>query len=193
LLQRFATAGVTSASFTNQMEDDARLDFQNGNGAFQLNWPYVYPAMQEAAPDLARNVGWARYPAVDASTPSRVTIGGVNLAVSKYSRYPDQAFQAALCIRNAEHQKFAAINDGVPPTIEAVYDDPEMTEAYPMKDVIVEELKDAANRPLTPAYQNVSTVMAATLSPPSGIDPQQTAKELKESIQDALESKGVLP
>jgi multiple sugar transport system substrate-binding protein len=193
VLQRFATAGVTSPSFTNQLEDDARLDFQNGNGAFQLNWPFVYPAMQEAAPDLARDVGWARYPAVDASTPSRVTIGGINLAVSKYSRYPEESFEAALCIRNAEHQKFAAINDGVPPTIESVYDDPEMAEAYPMKDVIVAELKDAANRPLTPAYQNVSTVMAATLSPPAEIDPQRTAAELRDAIQDALESKGVLP
>jgi multiple sugar transport system substrate-binding protein len=193
VLQRFATAGVTSPSFTNQLEDDARLDFQNGGGAFELNWPFVYPAMQEGAPDLARNVGWARYPAVDPNTPSRVTIGGVNLAVSKYSRYPEESFEAAKCIRNAEHQKFAAINDGVPPTIESVYSDPEMAEAYPMKDVIVAELKDAANRPLTPAYQNVSTVMAATLSPPADIDPQRTAAELKESIQAALESKGVLP
>jgi multiple sugar transport system substrate-binding protein len=122
-----------------------------------------------------------------------VTIGGVNLAVSKYSKHPEEAFAAALCLRNAEHQKFAAINDGVPPTIERVYADPEMAEAYPMKDVIVAELKDAATRPLTPAYQNVSTVMAATLSPPDAIDPENTAADLRDSIQDALDSKGVLP
>ncbi|MDR7277871.1 ABC transporter substrate-binding protein [Catenuloplanes atrovinosus] len=193
LLRRFATAGVTSPSFTNALEDPARLEFQGGNAAFQLNWPYVYPAMQEAAPDLARNVRWARYPAVDANTPSRVTIGGTNLAVSAYSRYPAESFEAARCIRNAEHQKYAAINDGVPPTIESVYDAPEMAEAYPMKDVILEELRDASVRPLSPAYQNISTVMSATLSPPGDIDPQRTAEQLREEIQDALESKGVLP
>jgi multiple sugar transport system substrate-binding protein len=193
VMQNFASAGVTTASFTNTIEDDARLDFQNGNGAFELNWPFVYPAMQEAAPDLAAKVKWARYPAVDANTPSKVTIGGVNLAVSKYSRHPDESFEAARCIRNAAHQKFAAINDGVPPTIESVYNDPEMTKAYPMKDVIVAELKDAATRPLTPAYQNVSTVMAATLSPPAALDAEKTAAELRKSIQDALDSKGVLP
>ncbi len=193
LLKRFATAGVTSPSFTNAQEDPARLDFQSGNGAFQLNWPYVYPAMQEAAPDLAKNVRWARYPAVDPSTPSRVTIGGTNLAVSAYSRHPAESFEAARCLRNAEHQKYAAINDGVPPTIESVYAAPEMAEAYPMKDVILEELRDAAVRPLSPAYQNISTVMSATLSPPSAIDPARTAEDLKKLIQDALESKGVLP
>ncbi|GAA4683111.1 sugar ABC transporter substrate-binding protein [Phytohabitans rumicis] len=193
ILHRFATAGVTSPSFSNTIEDPARLEFQSGGGAFQLNWPFVYPAMQEAAPDLAKNVKWARYPAVDASTPSRVTIGGYNLAVSRYSKHPDQAFAAALCLRNAEHQKFSAINDGVPPTIESVYADPEMAKAYPMKDTILEELKDPAVRPLSPAYQNISTVIAAALSPPSSIKPEQTAKQLRGSIQDALESKGVLP
>lgn len=193
LMQRFATSGVTSPSLSNAVEDPVRLEFQSGSGAFQLNWPFVYPAMQEAAPELAEKVRWARYPRVQPDTPSRVTIGGLNLAVSAYSRHPEEAFDAALCIRNAEHQLFSAINDGVPPTIEEVYADPQMAEAYPMKDTILEELRDAAVRPKTPAYQNVSTVIAATLSPPSAIEPQQTAQRLREQIQDALESKGVLP
>lgn len=193
ILRKFATAGVTSPSFTNALEDDARLQFQGGNAAFQLNWPFVYPAMQEGAPDLAAKVKWARYPGVDAGTPSKVTIGGYNLAVSRYSKHPEEAFEAALCLRNAEHQKFSAINDGVPPTIESVYAEPEMAEAYPMRDTILEELRDPATRPLSPAYQNISTVMSATLSPPASIDPEKTAKELRKSIKDALESKGVLP
>jgi multiple sugar transport system substrate-binding protein len=193
ILRRFATAGVTSASFTNAMEDDARLEFQSGDAAFQLNWPFVYPAMQADAPDLAENVRWARYPGVDADTPSRVTIGGYNLAVSAYSRFPDESFEAALCLRNAGHQLFSAVNDGVPPTIESVYDEPEMADAYPMRDTILEELRDAATRPLTPAYQNVSTVMSAILSPPSSIDPDRTAQDLREQVDDALDSRGVLP
>jgi multiple sugar transport system substrate-binding protein len=193
VMQHFATAGVTDASFTNAIEDDVRLAFQSGGGAFQLNWPYVYSSMQADAPDLAKNVAWARYPAIDASTPSRVTIGGSNMAVSRYSKYPKQAFEAVKCLRNAENQKYLAINAGQPPTIEKVYDDPDMLKAYPMKDAILDELKDASNRPLTPAYQNVSTVMSATLSPPASINPETTAKSLKKSIQQGLDSKGVLP
>jgi multiple sugar transport system substrate-binding protein len=193
LLHRLATAGVTSPSFTNAMEDDARLEFESGSGAFQLNWPFVYPAMQEGAPELARTVTWARYPGVEPGVPSRVTIGGYNLAVSAYSRYPEEAFEAALCLRDAEHQKFSAINDGVPPTIERVYADPEVVDAYPMRDVILAELRNPATRPVTPAYQNVSTVMSAILSPPSAIEPGRTARELREQVQDALESRGVLP
>jgi trehalose/maltose transport system substrate-binding protein len=193
VLQQFASSGLTSPSFTNLIEDPARLEFQSGGGAFELNWPFVYPAMQEAAPDLAKNVKWARYPGIDAGTPSKVTIGGYNLAVSSYSKHPDLAFDAAMCLRSAEHQKFSAVNDGVPPTIGSVYDDPEMLKAFPMKDEILAELQGAAVRPLTPAYQNVSTVVSAALSPPQSVRPQQTANELRKSVQDALESKGVLP
>ncbi|WP_431910370.1 ABC transporter substrate-binding protein [Micromonospora carbonacea] len=192
-LRRFATSGVTSPSFSNATEDPVRLEFQSGNGAFQVNWPFVYPALQEADPELAKKVKWARIPGIDADTPSKVTIGGVNLAVSAYSRHPAESFEAAKCLRNAENQKFSAVNDGVPPTIERVYDDPEMTEAYPMKETILEELKEPATRPLTPAYQSISTVMSAILSPPSAIRPERTADELRDAIADALESKGVLP
>jgi len=193
VMKTFATSGVTSPSFSNQIEDDVRLAFQSGGGAFELNWPYVYSALQTDAPQLAPNVTWARYPAIDPGTPSRVTIGGSNLAVSAYSRHPDLSFDAVKCLRNAANQKFLAINAGQPPSIEAVYQDPEMAKAYPMRDEILNELKDAAPRPLTPAYQNLSTVVAAALSPPSSIDPERTAASLKKSIQDAVDSKGVLP
>jgi multiple sugar transport system substrate-binding protein len=193
VLRNFATAGVTTSSFSNTIEDQARLDFQSGAGAFQLNWPFVYPAMQEAEPEMAKKVKWARFPGVDPNTPSKVTIGGTNLAVSRYSEHPEESFEAATCLRNPEHQKFSAINDGVPPTIESVYAEPEMAEAYPMRDTILAELKDAATRPLSPAYQNISTVLSATLSPLSAIQPERTADEMRKAAQDALESKGVLP
>jgi multiple sugar transport system substrate-binding protein len=192
-LKHFATAGVTAASFSNAVEDEVRLAFQSGEGAFQLNWPFVYPALQEADPRLAKLVSWARYPGLDAATPSRVTIGGINLAVSRYSEHPEESFAAAACLRNAANQKFSAIKDGVPPTIESVYADPEMAEAYPMRETILEELRDAAVRPRSPAYQNISTVMSATLSPPSRIVPELTAADLRQATQDALDSKGVLP
>ncbi|GII96886.1 ABC transporter substrate-binding protein [Sinosporangium siamense] len=193
VLRDFAVSGVNDPSFTNAQEDEARLRFQSGHGAFQLNWPFVYPAMVEGAPELARKVRWARYPGVAPGRPSKVTIGGINLAVSRFSRHRELAFEAAACIRDAEHQLFSGIKDGLPPTIESVYSRPEMEKAYPMKEEILAQLKDAAVRPLTPAYQNVSTVMSAMLSPPSAIEPRRTADEMREALQAALESRGVLP
>ncbi len=42
-------------------------------------------ARRPRVPDIFENMGVARYPAVDASEPSHVTLGGINLGVSTYS------------------------------------------------------------------------------------------------------------
>ncbi len=195
LLQEVASSGLTDASLTNAQEQQVQQAFESedSEAAFELNWPYVYAAMQAANPERAEHFKWARYPGVDG--PARVTIGGYNLAVSAYSQHKPQAFEAALCLRSAESQRFSAVNDGVPPTIESVYDgsDQEFVEAYPMWETILEELRDAAVRPLTPVYQNLSTITSKVLSPPQDINPEETAAELREQLQKALESKGVLP
>ncbi|WP_439663352.1 ABC transporter substrate-binding protein [Lentzea sp. HUAS TT2] len=190
-LKKLATSKAIDPSFSNAAEDNARLAMENGEAAFQLNWPYVYAAAQKK-PDFAKNFKWAPYPTVSGDS-AKVTVGGINYAVSNYTTHAEESFDAVLCLRGAESQKLAALKDGVPPTIEAVYDEPEMAEAYPMRDDIKETLKNASVRPRTPAYQNASTVISTILSPPASIDPQATADRLRKELQDALDSKGVLP
>ena len=55
------------------------------------------------------------------------------------------------------------------------------------------ELENAVPRPLSPVYQNISTILSTTLSPPADINPQASAEELRTSIQDAIEGKGIMP
>ncbi len=192
-LRDLGTAGVTSAAMNNAKEDNARQEFETGQSAFEMNWPFVYPSMLENKPELAREVGWARMPGLRPGVPGKSTIGGANLAVSSYSTKPDLAFEAAKCLRNPESQKFSAINDGVPPTIESVYADPQVAAQYPMRETILEALKDPGVRPVTPAAQNVSTVLSNMLSPIAAIDPQRTAERMRTEVQNALDSKGVMP
>ncbi|MFI0463551.1 extracellular solute-binding protein [Saccharopolyspora sp. 5N102] len=192
-LRDLGTAGVTSPSMNNAKEDDARQEFETGQAAFQLNWPFVYPSMQEKKPELARNVGWARLPGLQPGVPSKSTIGGANYAVSSFSTKPDLAFEATKCLRNPESQKFSAINDGVPPALEPVYSDPEVAAEYPMRDTILEALKDPGVRTVTPASQNVSTALSNLLAPIGEIDPQSTAERMRTEVQNALDSKGVMP
>jgi hypothetical protein len=42
-----------------------------GGRAFEINYPFVYPSAQQNAPAIARQMGWAEYPRVDARLPSR--------------------------------------------------------------------------------------------------------------------------
>jgi multiple sugar transport system substrate-binding protein len=208
ILAQVTSTGITDPSLTNAKEDDVRQAFERGNGAFELNWPFVYASYAEDKPADLSHFKWATYPSVLPGQPSKSTIGGYDLAVSTYSKHKPEAFEAALCLRSKESQKFSALNDGVPPSIESLYTDdtpldpgkpvdaktnPSMATAYPMRDAILAALKNAAVRPLTPAYQSLSMVISKVLSPPSKIDPQATADELRQKLSDALQSKGVIP
>jgi multiple sugar transport system substrate-binding protein len=203
LLKTLTTAGITDPSLGNAKEDEVRQAFQRGQGALELNWPYVYASYAKEKPQDLRHVRWTRYPSVVPDRPSRVTIGGFNLAVSTYSPHQAEAFEAALCLRGPASQKYQAIEDGLAPTTRSVYDDPApldpgdpgstMAAKFPMKPDILAALADAAVRPLTPAYQNLSTVISKVLSPPSAINPQATAAELRERLTDALNSRDIIP
>jgi len=191
VMRAFANSRAADPSLSNTKEDDARLAVEAGRAAYQVNWPFVYASMVENKPEMAKTFKWAPYPGITGA--GRSPLGGANFAISRYSKHPGPAFQAALCLRDPQSQQIAATKDGLPPTIESVYDAPGMAEAYPMRQAILDALKTAAPRPKTPTYQNVSTVTAVTLSPPASIKPPTTLKTLRSLISDALQSKGVLP
>jgi multiple sugar transport system substrate-binding protein len=175
------------------MEDANRLAMEAGTAAFELNYPFVYPSMKADKPDLFKHFKWTLYPGVIPGRPARVTIGGIDIAISKYSPHPDLAFQAALCLRDKENQLNAAVKGGLPPTLESLYSDPAMFPDYPFHAEILSALQTASVRPQTPAYQSVSIVISHHVSPPGGIDPPSTQSAMAAEINNAIQSKGVIP
>ena len=192
LLHKLATSGLVSSSLSNAQEPEVFADLQAGRSAFSLNWPYVLSAMRTANPGIVDDLGFAPYPSVNGDTP-KVTLGGMNYAISSYSKHPDESFDAAMCLRDQKNALSAALDNGDVPALSTVFDLPEFVKAYPMKDVLLAELKNAVPRPVSPVYQNISTLVSTTLSPPRSIDPQAAADKLRSSIQDAIDGKGIVP
>lgn len=137
--------------------------------------------------------GFAPFPGVAPGRPAKVTIGGANLAVASTTRHRAEAFEAVRCLRNVQHQKYVAIQGGLPPVRASLYSDPQFQAKYPMYTVIRRQLTDAAVRPATPVYQSVAIRLAAALSPITQIDPERTADELTAQVQRAIDGKGLLP
>jgi multiple sugar transport system substrate-binding protein len=194
ILHDLATDGLASKSLSNSQEPEVFAQMQNGEAAFIMNWPYVQSAMNAADKKIAADLGVSRLPEFAPGEPSRATLGGLNYAISKYSKHPEQAFEAAMCLRSEKHQLDGALSPaGNVPVLESVFEKPEFRKAYPFYPDILAELKTAVPRPVTPLYQNISTIVSTTLSPPSSISPAKTAVELKDSIQQAIDGKGILP
>ena len=193
ILKTLATDGLASASLSNSQEPEVFAQLQNGEAAFAINWPYVLSAMREANPEVAQDLGFARLPQFAEGEESRATLGGMNYAISSYSTHPDEAYDAAMCLRSPEHQLQTSLEAGDPPVAPSVYEDTEFQDSYPMYQVMLDELETAVPRPVTPLYQNISTIVSSTLSPPSQIEPEKTAEDLQSAIQDAIDGKGILP
>jgi multiple sugar transport system substrate-binding protein len=193
IMKRLASSPAADPSLSVQMEDQNRLAMESGTAAFQLNYPFVYPSMKADQPKIFKNFAWAQYPSVTANAPSHVTIGGIDLAISRYSPHADLAFEAALCLRNRDNQKVAATKGGLPPTIADLYNDPSLATDYPFHADILTALQNASVRPKTPAYQSLSIVISHAVSPPTKINPAKTAKKMTSQLKDALQSKGLIP
>ncbi|WP_371502507.1 ABC transporter substrate-binding protein [Kitasatospora sp. NBC_00374] len=188
-----AVSAAADPSLPNQMEDQNRLAMESGTAAFELNYPFVYPSMKANQPDLFEHFRWAPYPGVTADRPATVTIGGIDLAVGAYTRQPDLAFEATLCLRDRDNQLTNALEGGLPPSLRSLYQAAELTESYPFAADVLAALDTASVRPQTPAYQNVSIAISHALSPPASIRPESTVAGLRGQIEDALGSKGLIP
>jgi multiple sugar transport system substrate-binding protein len=193
IMKELADSPAADPSMSVQMENQNRLAMESGTAAFELNYPFVYPGMKLDNPTLFKSFKWAPYPEVTAGVPAKVTIGGTDLAVSAYSQHKALAFQAALCLRDAQNQIIGANVGGVPPTITSLYNNPALFADYPFHADILSALENASVRPQTPLYQVVSIDLSHLISPAKGINPAGTEQSMVTQINDALQSKGLVP
>jgi multiple sugar transport system substrate-binding protein len=193
IMKELADSPAADPSMSVQMENQNRLAMEAGTAAFELNYPFVYPGMKLDNPTLFKSFKWAPYPEVTAGVPAKVTIGGIDLAVGAYSQHKDLAFQAALCLRDSQNQLIGATVGGVPPTIASLYNNPKLFPDYPFHADILSALQNASVRPQTPVYQVVSIDLSHEISPAKSINPAATVQTMTSQINNALQSKGLVP
>jgi multiple sugar transport system substrate-binding protein len=193
IMKQLASSPAADPSLPVQMENQNRLAMEANTAAFELNYPFVYPAMKLDNPSMFKNFKWTLYPEVIPGQPAKVTIGGIDLAVSAFSQHSALAFKAALCLRDRQNQIIGANVGGVPPTISSLYNDPALFKSYPFHADILQALEHASVRPKTPVYQVVSIDISHLISPPSGISPKGTEQSMISQLTNALQSKGLVP
>jgi multiple sugar transport system substrate-binding protein len=71
IMRRLGTSPAADPSISAQMEDQNRLAFEQGNAAFEVNYPFIYPSARQDAPQLFKQIGWRPYPAVSANRPAK--------------------------------------------------------------------------------------------------------------------------
>jgi multiple sugar transport system substrate-binding protein len=123
---------------------------------------------------------------VDPGRLSAPPYGGINLGVGAFSRHPDLAYQATQCITSDQNQAYYFVSNGNPAASVAVYSDPQVVQAFPMASTILQSLQQAAPRPQTPYYSEVSGGIQRDYHPPDSVDPNRTPQQATDLISAVL-------
>jgi trehalose/maltose transport system substrate-binding protein len=151
---------ISPPGVLSYMEEESRGVWQTGNAVFMRNWPYAYALGGAADSPISGKFDVAPLPSGGGDTTSAATLGGWNIAVSRYSPNPEAAVDLVMFMTSTESQKAMALKLSHLPTIISLYDDADIASQQSLiprwKDIFL----NAVPRPSAPtkvAYNEVSS------------------------------------
>ena len=157
---------ITPPGVTSMMEEDSRRVWHAGNAAFMRNWPYAYSLSNGEDSAVKGLFDAGALPGAEEGM-SAATLGGWQVAVSKYSKSIDASVKFANWLASTEQQKAAAIEISLIPTKQSLYEDPDVVAAQPFMAKLLPVFTSAVARPSTataPNYNEVSNIFFTNVS-----------------------------
>jgi multiple sugar transport system substrate-binding protein len=193
VIHELATSKAAPPDLTVAQEGQAGSAFEAPNGAFMVNWTYIWHNYDSTDPTVAKDIGYAMYPQTVAGKTSTPPYGGIGIGVSAYSSHVDLASQAAACIVKPENQGINAEITGNMPASQAGYQDPKLQKLYPpqLLKLFQDSLNAAAPRSVTPYWSDISGAIQSTWHPPTSVN-SQTPATSSSFIEDVLKGKSLL-
>ena len=137
---------ITPPGVLNYTEEESRGVFQSGKALFMRNWPYAWSLAQNDESVIKGKIGVTLLPS-DGKHPRSGTLGGWEMAVSRYSESPEKAVELARYLTGPETQRHYALRASYNPTRMALYKQKDVVAALPRADVLYEALSQAVPRP----------------------------------------------
>ena len=193
IIDKLAHSSAAPPDLSVSNEGTAGSTFGSPAGSFMVNWTYIYHNYDSTQPDVAKDIGYARYPETVQGVPSRPPYGGIGIGVSKYSSHVDDALQAAACLVTPDMQGINAQLTGNMPASPAGYQYPPLQKLYPpeLLSLFQESVNAAAPRSVTPYWSDISGSLLATWHPPASVN-QNTPQKSADFMQQVLEGKALL-
>ncbi len=204
VIQKLADSGAAQADFTTSNEGTSlgQMYPEDGPGEFMTNWTFVYqnyagavgepggPADDAALEDL----GWARYPQTVAGEESKPPIGGITIGVGAYSDNVEFAQEAAACVSSPDAQAQLAVNEGLMPSRQSVYDSDELKEAYPadLLELYSDSVDTGGPRPQSAYYSQISSAIQSRWHSPTSVNPDTTPERSAEFLRAILSGEALL-
>jgi multiple sugar transport system substrate-binding protein len=193
VIHELASSKAAPPDLTVAQEGQAGSAFEAPNGAFMVNWTYIWHNYDSTQPDVAKDIGYAKYPETVAGQDSRPPYGGIGIGVSSYSKHIDLANEAAACLVKPEQQAAQAALTGNMPASPAGYEQPAIQKLFPadLIKLFEDSVNSAAPRTVTPYWSDISGAIQSTWHPPASVS-SSTPQKSATFIQDVLTGKKLL-
>jgi multiple sugar transport system substrate-binding protein len=179
--------GDAPKAVTTYMEEESRRAFENGNATFMRNWPYAYALGKESK--IADNFDVGTFPGFGGGEPAGV-LGGINLAISAYSKNPEGAAAFIDFATGPEVQKANFLESASPPATAAPYDDPQVQKEYAFASDLKAAVEQGQARPVSPVYPQITEAIYNNVHDAlqGNAQPQAALQQMKSDIEKALET-----
>ncbi|HUY08716.1 MAG TPA: extracellular solute-binding protein [Candidatus Dormibacteraeota bacterium] len=144
------------------MEGNVESEFQAGNAAFAINYPFVASTVASTGGPAKGHVGYIPFPANPGGTPGSA-LGGEMLAINSKTTHSAAAYKLIQYLASSTVETARAIATGDPPSLPAAYT-PALISAAPYFKQVETLNKYAQPRPVSPNYLQISSDLQTMLS-----------------------------
>jgi trehalose/maltose transport system substrate-binding protein len=149
---------ISPESVLVQTERETLDQFINGHAAFMRNWPYAWAELNAPQSPVRGKVGVTLLPRGSADHPHAGTLGGWQLAVSRYSEHPELATDLVRHLTSAAVQRERALAAGHIPTRPALLEEPTLRDGQPFLGLLTRPDLVLVARPSTVTGADYATV-----------------------------------
>jgi multiple sugar transport system substrate-binding protein len=187
IINKLAHSSAAPPDLSVSNEGTAGSTFGSAAGSFMVNWTYIFHNYDATQPDVAKDIGYTRYPESVAGKPSRPPYGGIGIGVSTYSNHVSDAMKAAQCLVSPKNQGINAQITGNMPASAAGYQYPPLQKLYPpaLLALFQQSVDAAAPRSVTPYWSDISSSLQNTWHPPASVNsgtPQKSANFMRQVL-----------
>lgn len=175
---------VTPPLVTTAIEEPTRHIFENGRALFMRNWPYALNIFEKESSTVKGKVGVSPLPSFPGKE-SASTLGGWQLGINRYSKYPEAAERLTKFLTSSESQKVLALTIGYKPTKKSLYKNEDLIKQHPFIANLYEVFMKARPRPVSPYYMMITQVLQSEFS--AAISGIKTPEEALNSIHEQIE------
>ncbi|HEY5980280.1 MAG TPA: ABC transporter substrate-binding protein [Microlunatus sp.] len=158
LADSFADGTIPKAAITWQ-EEQGRQAFQDGTLIFHRNWATVYALANktDGSSKVAGKFDVAPLPGLNG--PGTSSLGGQSLSIPATAANKGTALDFITFMTSKDIQTKAVLGNAIPPTLDALYTDPDITKAYPYLPSLKTSIETAVPRPKVVKYGDATSAI----------------------------------